>query len=259
MAAPRRRRTPRAMGSDGLQEGDALPRRPADDGHALPPDEKPRRHEQEQAAGGENTVRKLMRREMGCLRGRPDTALCAETFRRFRLQDEFFVHADDTYMMYLPRMRTSITSITAANDFIFAITCTGSCVAFCQTSNGSIAPYKRNGIRYFNQLDEKIEIVFYNKIDDSIIIVYSMRWRHDYQMRLHRLETLRSCNNWDSGVPVLGSRAKHLPLFDDCNNISIVSSSSDEYAKKVYELKSYKLVHSFDGQHICSIALSGGI
>ncbi|KAL6642558.1 hypothetical protein ACP70R_020739 [Stipagrostis hirtigluma subsp. patula] len=213
-------------------------------------DGRPRRREQAAARGDtfDNTVRKLMRREIGAMRGRPDTALCAEKFRRFQLQrivEEFSVEADARYMLRASSVMGPITRIASANHFIFAFTFSGFCFAFHQTANGSIVPYKRYGIWCINNLGEMIETIFYNKINDAIIIVYSML-------------TLRSCNNWDSGVPVFGSRAKYLPIFDDCNSIAVVSSALNEHVINVYELKSYNLVHSFDGQGICSIALRPG-
>jgi hypothetical protein len=43
-------------------------------------------------------------------------------------------------------------------------------------------------IWYFNNVDERIELVFYNKINDSIIIVSSRRHGNGYETRALPLE-----------------------------------------------------------------------
>jgi hypothetical protein len=135
-------------------------------------------------------------------------------------QEQFFVHDG---MEHRPLgTTTSITGITAANDFIFVVASSGVCMAFRHTKNSSIAPYSmwnslsrtfwiyllltlssflpvlkwritvltgRDGqIWYFNNLGERIKLVFYNKINDSIIIVALTRHGIGYQTRALPLE-----------------------------------------------------------------------
>ncbi|KAG0513284.1 hypothetical protein BDA96_10G088300 [Sorghum bicolor] len=170
----------RVVGSDGSRARSSRPV-PASNGRVL----------HRELLGGRNTARKLMCREIGQLRGRmpprPDVNFCTEKFRRFKPEEHFFVHDG---MEHRPLgTTTSITGITAANDFIFVVASSGVCMAFRHTKNSSIAPYRRDGqIWYFNNLGERIKLVFYNKINDSIIIVALTRHGIGYQTRALPLE-----------------------------------------------------------------------
>lgn len=135
------------------------------------------------------------------------------------LQEEFYVYADDTEHPEWMRIMRSVKRIVAANEFIFVITNLGICVAFRLTASGSILPCstfyqllylyinisynfsslqellwllaeKDGRIRYFNGRNELVEVLFYNEINDSVIIVSSMltsAWA-DYYIRALPLE-----------------------------------------------------------------------
>ncbi|OEL13382.1 hypothetical protein BAE44_0025599 [Dichanthelium oligosanthes] len=120
------------------------------------------------------------------------------------------------------RLKT-ITRITAAKEFIFAISRLGVCVAFRQTANGSIFPCQKDGrIWNINCHGELVKILFYNKTNDTIIIVSSMIATPGYVMRASTSIRFRSVIN------------------------------------NVYEINNYTLVHSF-ARKIHSITTRPGV